>query len=169
MRKDLLTLHFALQPYLQFGLLLWGHAYTKHLSRLEVVQRKAIRAIAGAKYNESASQSFKITGELKLSYMLQVSMLQYMYRFVNDDLRAPLLETFVYHRDVHTHASRHQNDIHVNIFFSLFLGDSTHVVGCRINSTVSPCFICLYDTVILLCTYVNVLNKIPTYLLLTQW
>ena len=42
--------------------------------------------------------------------MLQVSMLQYMYIFVNDDLPAPLLETFVYHRDVHTHATRHQND-----------------------------------------------------------
>ena len=33
-----------------------------------------------------------------------------MYSFVNDDLPAPLLETFVCHRDVHTHATRHQND-----------------------------------------------------------
>ena len=50
------------------------------------------------------------------------------------------------------------------------LGDSTHVVGYRITSTVSPWMYCvsfvycIYDTVILLCTYVNVLNKIPTYL-----
>ena len=29
---------------------------------------------------------------------------------MNDDLPAPVLETFVYHRDVHTHATRHQND-----------------------------------------------------------
>ena len=36
-------------------------------------------------------------------------MLQYTYRFVTDDLPASLLETFVYHRDVHTHATRHQN------------------------------------------------------------
>ena len=45
-------------------------------------------------------------------FVTQVSMLQYtcMYIFVNDDLPAPLLETFVYHRDVHTHATRHQND-----------------------------------------------------------
>ena len=111
MRKSLMTLYYALvQPYLQFGLLLWGHAYKKHFNRLEVAQRKAIRAITGAKYNESASQLFKTIGVLKLSDMLQVSMLQYMYRFVNDDLPAPLLETFVYHRDVHTHATRHQND-----------------------------------------------------------
>ena len=33
-----------------------------------------------------------------------------MYRFVNDDLPAPLFETFVYHRDVHTCVTRHQND-----------------------------------------------------------
>ena len=111
MRKSLMTLYYALvQPYLQFGLLLWGHAYKKHFNRLEVSQRKAIRAITGAKYNESASQLSKTIGVLKLSDMLQVSMLQYMYRFVNDDLPAPLLETFVYHRDVHTHATRHQND-----------------------------------------------------------
>ena len=42
--------------------------------------------------------------------MLQVSMLQYMYISVNDDLPVPLLETFVYHRDVHMHATRYQND-----------------------------------------------------------
>ena len=75
-----------------------------------MAQRKAIGAITGAKYNESASQLFKITGVLKLSDMLQVSMLQYMYRFVNGDLPDPLLETCVYHRDVHTHATRHQNE-----------------------------------------------------------
>ena len=53
MRKSLITLYYALvQPYLQFGLLLWGHAYKKH-------RRKTIRAITGAKYNESASQLSK--------------------------------------------------------------------------------------------------------------
>ena len=109
MRKSLMTLYYALlvQPYLQFGLLLWGHAYKKHFNRLEVAQRKAITAITGAKYNESASQLFKTIGVLKLSDMLQVSMLQYMHRFVKDDVPAPLLEMFVYHRDVHTHATRH--------------------------------------------------------------
>ena len=73
-------------PCLQFGILLWGHAHKKHLSRFEVAQRMAIRAITGTMYNESASPLFKITGVLKLSDMLEVSMLQYMYRFVNDDL-----------------------------------------------------------------------------------
>ena len=66
-----MTLHFALvQPYLPFGLLLWGHAYKKHFNRLEVAQRKAIRVITGAKYNESASHLFKTIGVLKLSDML---------------------------------------------------------------------------------------------------
>ena len=67
MRKRLMTLYYALvQPYLQFGLLLWGHAYKKRFNRLEVAQRKAISAITGAKYNESASQLFKTIGVLKL-------------------------------------------------------------------------------------------------------
>ena len=56
----------------------------KHLSILEVhvAQRKAIRAITGTMYNESASPLFKIAGVLKLSDMLQVSMLQYMAIYV---------------------------------------------------------------------------------------
>ena len=60
-----------------------------------VAERKTIRAITGAKYNESVSPLVRITGDrvLKLSVMLQVSMLQYMYRFVKDDLPATLLET----------------------------------------------------------------------------
>ena len=46
MRKSLMTLYFALvQQYVQFGLLMWGHAYKKHL---ELAQRNAIRAITGA-------------------------------------------------------------------------------------------------------------------------
>ena len=49
-----------------------------------------MRAITGAMYNESASPLFKITGILKVSDMLQVSMLQYMYIFVDYDWPAPL-------------------------------------------------------------------------------
>ena len=65
MRKSIMTYCALVQPYLQFGLLLWGHAYKKHFNRLEVAPRKAIIATTGAKYNESASQLFKTIGVQK--------------------------------------------------------------------------------------------------------
>ena len=43
-------LYYSLvHPYIIYGIRFWGNAYQKDIEKLEVVQKKAIRGITGAK------------------------------------------------------------------------------------------------------------------------
>ena len=58
--KTLKMLYYSIvHPYIIYGIRLWGNAYQKHIKKLEVVQKKAIRAITGAKYNDASSPLFR--------------------------------------------------------------------------------------------------------------
>ena len=49
----LLTLYYSLvYPYIDYGITLWGTSHETHTNRIFIMQKKAIRMIAGAKYNE---------------------------------------------------------------------------------------------------------------------
>ena len=61
-RKHLLTLYYALiYPYLDYGITLWGSTHNSYIKTLFVKQKKAIRIITGAKYNEHTTPLFKDT------------------------------------------------------------------------------------------------------------
>jgi len=110
-RSHLLLLYYSLvQPYLQYGIILWGNAYQKHLVKLEIAQKKAIRAITGGKYNESTSPLFRSINILKLKDLLDLHTIQLMYRFINKELSEPLLHIFKYHGEVHDHDTRQSAD-----------------------------------------------------------
>ena len=54
------TLYYSLiHPYLLYGIRLWGDTYQKHVKKLERVQKRAVRAIMGAKYNDPSTPLFK--------------------------------------------------------------------------------------------------------------
>ena len=46
-------------PYLSYGNLLWGNSYKEYINKLEILQKKAIRCMSKAKYNEHSSPLFK--------------------------------------------------------------------------------------------------------------
>ncbi len=39
------------QPYIYYGIILWGSAYQKVIKPIEIHQKKAIRLISNASYN----------------------------------------------------------------------------------------------------------------------
>lgn len=99
-----------IQSHLQYGLMLWGHAHQKYMRRLVVAQKKAVRAITRATYNETTTPLFKSVKLLKLTDLMDLNMTQFMYKFVNKELPAPLLRIFDYHGDCHHHSTRHSAD-----------------------------------------------------------
>ena len=110
-QKHMKILYYSLiHPYILYGLRLWGNAIRKHLSKLEIMQKKAIRAIVGARYNAPSSPIFKHLNILKLTDMYEVQLKLFMYGFVNKTIPAPLLNIYEYHGDIHNHATRHSTD-----------------------------------------------------------
>ena len=65
--RNLTTLYYSLvHAHLLYGIQLWGNAYHKYIGKLEIAQRKAIRAVGNARYNEASSPLFKRLNILKL-------------------------------------------------------------------------------------------------------
>ncbi len=109
--NHLKTLYYSMvHPYITYGIMLWYNTYKKHIHKLEVLQKKAIRSICRAKYNDPSSPLFKELGILKLRDLGDIQTQQFMYSFVNGKLSLPLQSIFEYHRDVHHYTTRHGND-----------------------------------------------------------
>ena len=107
----LTTLYYSLiHPYLLYGIHLWGNTFQKHLRKLEVAQKKAIRAITGAQYNNPSSPLYKKLSITKFCDTYRMQCLLFMHDFVNKNLPGPLLQIFAYHSSVHDHDTRHSTD-----------------------------------------------------------
>ena len=103
-KNHLIIVYYSLiHPHLTYGLRLWGNALQKYITKLEILQKKAVRAITCSKYNTPSSPLFKQLNILKLKdlHELQVEIL--IYDFVNQRLPDPLLELYSYHGDSHDH------------------------------------------------------------------
>ena len=108
--KHLKILYYSLvHPYLLYGIRLWGSALNRFIGKLEIAQRKAIRAMTGARYNDPSSPMFKRLNILKLKDLFEQVKL-FMYDFVNKVLPEPGLGIYEYHGYIHGHDTRHSTD-----------------------------------------------------------
>ena len=73
-----------IQSHLNYGILMWGQS--PHINKLEVQQKKAIRAINLAKYNSHTSQLFKRLKILKLKDMFKLCCLKFLYNIQNNSV-----------------------------------------------------------------------------------
>ena len=59
--------HSLIASHLVYGLSIWGNSGCKKLNKLEKLQKKAIRNIVAAKYNEHTERIFKNLKILKFT------------------------------------------------------------------------------------------------------
>ena len=110
-QKHLKILYYSLvHPYLLYGIRLWGSALKRLIGKLEIAQKKAMRTMTGARYNDPSSPLFKRLSILKLKDLFEQQIKLFMYDFVNKVLPEPLLGIYEYHGDIHGHETRHSTD-----------------------------------------------------------
>ena len=85
-----------MHAHLLYGIQLWGNAYHKYIGKLEIAQRKAIRAIANARCNEASSPLSKRLNVLKLKDMYDLHVKLFVYQIVNALLPVSLLRVYIY-------------------------------------------------------------------------
>jgi hypothetical protein len=109
----LLTLYYSLiYPYIDYGITLWGTTHKTYVQRIFTLQKKAVRIIAGAKYNEHTDPLFKRLKILKLNDIYEVKISKYMFEFNKCTLPSPLINTITLNSNVHTHNTRNLNNPH---------------------------------------------------------
>jgi hypothetical protein len=107
-RKQLNTLYYSMvYPYLLYGIILWGSTYDSYLSKLEIQQKKIIRAIAGARYDAHSEPLFKSLNILKLHDIYNLQVAKYVYAFIQNTLPPQFSNIFTLSQDAHTHDTRH--------------------------------------------------------------
>lgn len=106
--------HTMIQPYLHYGILLWGSAPKKYLHKTEILQKKAIRIISLANYNSHSIPLLKKHRILKLSDLYNCDILKFMYDVTNKSLPKPITNTYTYNTDIHNYNTRQNRQVHVN-------------------------------------------------------
>jgi len=112
--KQLITMYYSLiQPYLSYGIILWGHAHKKYINKLKVSQNKTIRNINNSKYNESAKPIYSKLRILTLDEIYKIELCKFMYGSSTHTLPLPLLSLYTPNTEIHSHNTRQRGDAHV--------------------------------------------------------
>jgi hypothetical protein len=103
----LLSLYHAIfSSHLIYGLPVWGNTIDKNFERIELLQKKAIRAITNADYNAHTSPIFKDLGILKLKDQFDQQMASLLWDLDHDTLPPSLSAYFTKVNETHSHATR---------------------------------------------------------------
>ena len=100
------------QPYLTYGIILWGPTYRCHLKQVSILQKKAIRCINKSYYN-AHTEPFIRNKILKLDDLYKFELSKFMFDCINGLLPTPILEYFTTNATIHAHHTRQRNIPHV--------------------------------------------------------
>ena len=100
-------------PYLLYCIEIWGNSYKTHLKPLQVLQKKAVRVVAGAPYLAHTNNFFLDFRFLKLQDLIDQQMLLLIYKaYIN--LLPPQLQNCFKQVYVTSVRARTNNNFQVN-------------------------------------------------------
>ena len=100
-------------PYIHYCNVIWASNYPTRLSRIEIPQKRAVRAIAKIQYRESTQHVFK---ELKILKVQEINKLQisfFIFKFHNNQLPKNLSDIFSANYQIHSYGTRQSDDCHL--------------------------------------------------------
>jgi hypothetical protein len=98
------------QPLLIYGIHLWGATFEKGLTRIQKLQKKAIRLLTGAKKMDHSEPCLKGLGILKLDDLYKLHTACLVYDCLNGDAPAELQGLFFYIADGTSTSTRSQTN-----------------------------------------------------------
>jgi len=105
--RNMLTLYYSFfYPYLDYGLMLWGGASKTALNKIFVMQKKAIRIITNASYNEHTTPLFSKLHVLKLADIYELQLAKFIFGLYHNTVPRPLCSFFTVNRDLHEYNTR---------------------------------------------------------------
>ena len=100
-------LYFTMvQPYLTYGIILWGSTYQSYLKRTVILQKKAIRYMHKAHYNAHTKPLFYASNVLNINFTYLLEVSKFMHDYTRRTLPTPLLNFFSSNLNVHQHNTR---------------------------------------------------------------
>ena len=112
-RKILRSIYQTLiLPHLTYCCSIWSSASKTALSKLTVLQKRAIRHICFANYQDSSSKLFSSLQLLKLPDLIHINLVSIIYQAEANTLPNSLSTIFTTNNKMHSHNTRHSSHIH---------------------------------------------------------
>ena len=113
-----MSLYYTMvQPYLTYGIILWGPTYRCHLKPVSILQKKPIRCIHKLYYNGHTEPLFIRNKILKLDDLYKFELSKCMFDCINCFLPTPIVEHVITNATIHAHHTRQINIPHVTQTF----------------------------------------------------
>ena len=94
------------QPYINYGILLWGNTFDTYLKSLIVQQKHALRIMCNVSYNAHTSSLFRRCSIIELQDMFVIEWCLFMFRLIHKQLPTGIKTVFTPSTSMHTHSSR---------------------------------------------------------------
>jgi len=123
-------------PYLSYGIVVWGSSS----ERLFKLQKKSVRLVMNAKYNAHTEPLFKSLGLLKISDLLHLQQLKFIYKLEN--LMLPkyfMTNMFIRQTEIHEHDTRFSQNFRIPQSRHVFTINSIRFKIPYIFNQASPC------------------------------
>ena len=101
-------------PYIHYCNVIWANNYPTRLSRIEIFQKRAVRAIAEIQYRESTHHVFKELNIIKVQEINNLQTSFFMFKFHNNQLPKNLSDIFSANYQIHSYGTRHADDCHLS-------------------------------------------------------
>ena len=90
----LVNLYYALiYPFITYGLIIWGNVYSSTVKPLIILQKKVVRIITFSKFDAHSSSLFKQLNIIKLTDLVNLHVVLFMYKYHNN-LLPPTFDNF---------------------------------------------------------------------------
>ena len=135
----LLSIYQSLiQPYITYGIAVWGQAAPTNLDKLLILQKRALRLIHFAPYRSHAIPLFNHYNILPLNFQYCKSVCTIMHDVSNNSLPENIFNLFLYPTQVHSYNTRFSATGSFNIKYSRTnqLKNSFSIFGARIWNSI---------------------------------
>ena len=105
------TLYYTLvYPYFHYCNIS-ANNYPSRLTRIEILQKRAVRTIAKIQYRDSTVKFFKELKILKIKEINEMSL--FMFKLYNNQIPINLTGVFSVNSQIHSYGTRHADDCHL--------------------------------------------------------
>ena len=112
-KKVLMLLYNSIiLPHLSYCNIVWGNSYSSHLTKLNLLQKRAIRIMSHAEYNSPTYPLFRENRILPVQELITLDTLIFMYHFHTGNVPQIFKSMFIKNSSVHSYNTRHKLLLH---------------------------------------------------------
>jgi hypothetical protein len=137
--KDVLLslYHTLVQPYLDYCNIVWASGHSGLIEKLQIAQKRIVRIVCNLSWNAHTRPTFL---KLNILHIVEINTFQigcFMYRAMKGLLPSHLMQYFTPTNAIHSHYTRHCNDLYLSRHRTSIRADSIRIRGVKVWNAVT--------------------------------